>query len=204
MDNLQTLLVLLSQGEALEVSWRRAGFSSCADASQALERLSRSLSGPDAGSRSATRDSRAGSPKDAPRELEAAIVHVDGASRGNPGPSSIGVIVYSLSGEEIFSTARTIGNATNNVAEYRAVLEGVRLARDLRVRDLTIRLDSELVARQLDGRYRIRNAELASLARDIASESRAFARCRFEHVPREQNKAADRLANEALNRVVDS
>jgi ribonuclease HI len=142
-------------------------------------------------------------PTDAPRELGAAVVHVDGASRGNPGPSAVGAIVYSSSGEEILSVAKKIGHATNNVAEYRAVIEGMRLARELRVREITVRLDSELVARQLAGQYRIRNADLEALAREVSEESRRFERCRFEHVPREQNKSADRLANEALNRVVD-
>ena len=203
MKNLQNLLTFLARGDTLEEAWRRAGFSSRTEASRALEHLARSLGVSDPRGRTAMHRTKSEPPTDAPRERGAAVVYVDGASRGNPGPSAVGAIVYSSSGEEVLSVAKKIGHATNNVAEYRAVLEGMRLARELRVREITIRLDSELVARQLAGQYRIRNADLEALAREVSEEARRFERCRFEHVPREQNKSADRLANEALNRVVD-
>ena len=203
MKNLQNLLTFLARGDTLEEAWRRAGFSSRTEASRALEHLARSLGVSDPCGRTAMHRTKSERPTDTPRECGAAVVYVDGASRGNPGPSAVGAIGYSSSGEEILSVAKKIGHATNNVAEYRAVLEGMRLARELRVREITIRLDSELVARQLAGQYRIRNADLEALAREVSEEARRFERCRFEHVPREQNKSADRLANEALNRVVD-
>jgi ribonuclease HI len=203
MTTLQTLLMLLARGETLEESWRTAGFSSREDASQALERCALSLDVSGASPGKMRKKEAARVSESPPGELDAAVVYVDGASRGNPGPSAVGAIVYLPSGEEILSAAKKIGRATNNVAEYRAVLEGLRLARQLKVRDLTVRLDSELVARQLNGRYRIRSSDLDPLAREVAGEARRFERCRFEHVPRKQNAAADRLANEALNLVGD-
>ncbi|HVO76420.1 MAG TPA: ribonuclease HI family protein, partial [Candidatus Bathyarchaeia archaeon] len=142
--------------------------------------------------------------KDGPRGVEHAILHVDGASRGNPGPAAVGVIIHLPSGEELYSVGKKIGEATNNVAEYRAVIEGLKVARGLGVRAVTVRLDSELVVKQLTGAYRIRNAELAELAKEVAAESRHFSRCSLEHVMREENSQADRLANEALNRFVES
>jgi ribonuclease HI len=203
MKNLQKLLILLAHGETLEESWGRAGFFSSREASRALEHLAQSVGASDERTRTEMQRTKSGPSSEAPRELGAAVVHVDGASRGNPGPSAVGAILYLPSGEEILSSAKRIGHATNNVAEYHAVLEGMRLARELHVREITIRLDSELVARQLTGQYRIRNAALETLAREVSQESRRFERCRFEHVRRENNAAADRLANEALNRVVD-
>jgi ribonuclease HI len=113
------------------------------------------------------------------------------------------VIVHLPTGEELFSAGRKIGRATNNVAEYRAVIEGLKLARELGARRITVRLDSELVVKQLNGVYRIKNPELELLAREVAAEARHFPGCSFEHVPREENREADRLANEALGRVVD-
>ena len=194
MKRLKTLLALLAGGKSLEESWSAAGFSSRADAGDALEDLARSLDEALACPSSA---------KESPRGLEHAILYVDGASRGNPGPSAVGLILYLPTGEEIFSAGKKIGRATNNVAEYRAVIEGMKLARELGARRITVRLDSELVMKQLTGVYRIKNPELESLAREVAGQSRRFSACSFEHVRREENREADRLANEALNRVID-
>jgi ribonuclease HI len=194
MKRLKALLALLGRGSSLEESWRAAGYSTRRDAAEALESLARSLDEPAVCAAPATKG-RGG--------LNHAILHVDGASRGNPGPSAVGVIVHLPTGEELFSAGRKIGRATNNVAEYRAVIEGLKLARELGARRITVRLDSELVVKQLNGVYRIKNPELELLAREVAAEARHFPGCSFEHVPREENREADRLANEALGRVVD-
>ena len=194
MKRLKTLLALLARGTSLEESWSAAGFSSRQDAGDALEGLALSLDEARGGSASV---------KKGPRGVEHAILHVDGASRGNPGPSAVGVILYLPTGEELYSAGKKIGRATNNVAEYRAVIEGMKLARKLGARRITVRLDSELVMKQLTGVYRIKNLELESLAREVAGQSRHFSGCFFEHVRREENREADRLANEALNRVID-
>jgi ribonuclease HI/probable phosphoglycerate mutase len=192
----------------LEKSWKDAGYGSRAEAAAALDDLARSLDARGGGaaaetarpSRGAAAGVRGGDPARGP---EHAVMYVDGASRGNPGPASVAAVLYLPTGEELYSAGKKIGTATNNVAEYRAVVEGMRLARTLGVRALTVRLDSELVMKQLTGAYRIKNAELAALAREVADESRHFTKCSFEHVPREENRAADRIANEALNRVID-
>ncbi len=183
--SLKTLLALIAAGRPLDEGWESAGFASRAEAIAAIEALSASLpEAPAAG---------------AGRGVDRAIMHADGASRGNPGPSAIAAIVYLPTGEELVSVAKKIGRATNNVAEYRAVIEGLKLAREIGVRDLTVRVDSELVAKQLTGAYRIKSADLAPLAREVAAEARHFAACAFEHVRREENRAADRLANAALD-----
>jgi len=190
VQNLKTLLALIAGGKDLDESWEISGFSSRAEASAAIGSLSRSLADPP--------------PAAKPSGLDRAILRADGASRGNPGPSAIAAIVYLPTGEELASVAKRIGRATNNVAEYRAVIEGMKLARDLGVRELTVCVDSELVMKQLTGAYRIRSRDLEPLAREVAAEARHFSKCAFEHVKREENREADRLANEALNRPGDS
>jgi ribonuclease HI len=190
MHNLKTLLTLFARGGDLGGSWEAAGFSSRAEAIDAIEKLAKSLGDvPSAGK---------------PRGLERAILHSDGASRGNPGPSAVAAILYLPTGEELASVGKKIGRATNNVAEYRAVIEGMKLARDLGVREIVVRLDSELVVKQLTGAYRIRSKDLEPLAREVAAAVRHFAKCSFEHVKREENREADRLANKALDRVEDA
>jgi ribonuclease HI len=201
MNRLMSLLTLLSRGGNLEDSWRESGYASRAEAASALVSLARSMAaGGVAGDRPKPRSAPG---RDAPRGPERAVMYVDGASRGNPGPAAVAAVLYLPSGEELYSAGKKIGTATNNVAEYRAVIEGMKLARTLGVRALTIRLDSELVMRQLTGAYRTRNAELAALGRLVAEESRHFASCQFEHVPRGDNREADRIANQALDRAVD-
>jgi len=189
MRSMKTLLDLLAAGKTLGESWEPAGFASRREAGEALERLSGSIDDP---------LPAAGRPG-----LDRAILHADGASRGNPGPSAIAAIIHLPTGEELASVAKRIGRATNNVAEYRAVIEGMRLARDLGVRELDVLLDSELVVRQITGAYRIRSKDLEPLAREVAETARHFGRCSFEHVAREMNREADRLANEALDRIED-
>jgi ribonuclease HI len=190
VHNLKTFLALIAEGKGLDESWKVSGFSSRAEASDAIESLSKSLGDPP--------------PAGKPRGLDRAILYADGASRGNPGPSAVAAVIYLPTGEELASVAKRIGRATNNVAEYRAVIEGMKLARDIGVRELTVRVDSELVVKQLIGAYRIRSKDLEPLAREVAAEARHFAKCSFEHVKREENREADRLANEALNCVEDS
>ncbi|MCX5754290.1 MAG: ribonuclease HI family protein [Candidatus Krumholzibacteria bacterium] len=190
VQNLKTLLALIAGGKDVDGSWEVSGFSSRAEAKDAIESLSRSLGDPP--------------PAVRPRGLDRAILHADGASRGNPGPSAIAAIIHLPTGEELASVAKRIGRATNNVAEYRAVIEGMKLARDIGIRELTVFVDSELVMKQLTGAYRIRSRDLEPLAREVAAEARHFGKCAFKHVKREENREADRMANEALNRIEDS
>jgi ribonuclease HI len=127
------------------------------------------------------------------------VVYADGASRGNPGPSAIGASVQDIDGQEIATVSATIGRGTNNQAEYRAAIEGVRKARALGATAIDLRMDSEFVVRQLSGRYRVKNAALQPLFAALVQELEATGLYSVGHVPREQNRRADALANAALD-----
>jgi ribonuclease HI len=128
------------------------------------------------------------------------IIACDGAARGNPGPAGIGVQITTSDGTVVGEIARGIGEATNNVAEYTAVIEGLSLARDLGARSVILRSDSQLLVNQLTGRYRVKSPNLEPLHRRARAIAAGFDRILFEHVPREQNGEADRLANEGVDR----
>ncbi len=128
-----------------------------------------------------------------------AILRADGASRGNPGPAAIGVCIEDEAGTVFHSFGRRIAPTTNNVAEYEAVLAGLEAARTLGLLSLEMRLDSELVVRQLNGQYKVRHPALASLKHDVDRLLAGFRFVRVVHVPREENREADRLANRALD-----
>ncbi|MCX8007409.1 MAG: ribonuclease HI family protein [Coriobacteriia bacterium] len=128
-----------------------------------------------------------------------ALLQADGAARGNPGPAAIGVVLVDESGAEIAAFGRCIGTATNNVAEYQALIAGLQAAQDHNVRSLVVRLDSELLVRQMTGRYRVKSASLKPLHERAAALAASFDAIRFEHVPRSMNARADALCNEALD-----
>lgn len=122
----------------------------------------------------------------------------DGASRGNPGPAAYGFVLTDECDRLLEEGRGRIGKATNNVAEYHGVLAALRAARAWKPKRLEIRLDSELVVRQLTGAYRVKNQALAGLFCQVMAELRAHPGHRIEHVPRERNSRSDRLANLAL------
>ncbi len=122
----------------------------------------------------------------------------DGASRGNPGRAAIGVVVLK-GGVPVREIGETIGETTNNIAEYRALLRGLEEAAALGARTVRICSDSELVVRQLSGQYKVRSPHLAPLHRQAISRMRQFDRVSVVHVRREQNQGADALANRALD-----
>jgi ribonuclease HI len=123
------------------------------------------------------------------------VVACDGAARGNPGPAGIGVEIRTPDGVIVDRIARGIGVATNNVAEYTAAIEGLRRAAQLGAREVVLRSDSRLLVQQLLGRFKVKNPVLQRLHRDAESILIGFDRARIEHVPRERNREADRLAN---------
>lgn len=127
------------------------------------------------------------------------IAYADGASRGNPGPSSYGAVVLSQDGGELRAISETIGRTTNNVAEYRGAIAAVAAALELGATELDLRMDSELIVRQLEGRYRVRNAKLKPLFERLSALIGQLEGFRVRHVPRENNKRADALANAALD-----
>lgn len=127
------------------------------------------------------------------------VVYADGASRGNPGRASIGATIQDESGQELATVSRAIGIGTNNQAEYRAAIEGVRTARQLGATAIDLRMDSELVIRQLMGRYRVKNVALKPLYAALVHELEETGPSTIGHVPRELNRRADALANAALD-----
>jgi ribonuclease HI len=130
-------------------------------------------------------------------------VNVDGGARGNPGPAAIGVVIRDGDGEVLGEVGETIGEATNNVAEYRALLRGIELAEEHGASELELVGDSELVVRQVEGRYKVKNAGMKALYDEVKRALRGFDSWSIRHVRREENADADRLVNEALDGVLD-
>lgn len=130
------------------------------------------------------------------------ILYIDGASRGNPGRAAIGVALGDEKGNEIASLGEVIGTATNNEAEYRAVLRGMELAATLRISEIEIKTDSELLARQLKGSYRVRAENLKPLWDQAQRALKQFKRAHIAIIPRSLNTRADALANQALDEEV--
>jgi ribonuclease HI len=126
-------------------------------------------------------------------------LYCDGASRGNPGPASIGAVLYGPNGEELATVSGAIGSTTNNVAEYRALIAGLETALECGIAHLEVRLDSQLLVRQVTGEYRVKAANLKPLALQASRLLRRFDRVEVVHVPRRLNTVADALANEALD-----
>ncbi len=126
-------------------------------------------------------------------------VHVDGGSRGNPGPAAAAAVVSTPGGDVLDEASVTLGETTNNVAEYRGLLLGLERARELGATEVEVINDSELVAKQVDGSYRVKNAELATLHEQALRELDAFESWSIKNVPRAENAAADALVNRALD-----
>ena len=128
-------------------------------------------------------------------------VFSDGGARGNPGPAAVGILVCDEKGEILREHKETIGEATNNVAEYTAVLRGLELARELGIQEVEYFVDSELVARQLSGAYRVKSAHLKDLFLQVKEREQSFKKVVYHHVPRTHEKIrwVDRLVNRALN-----
>ena len=131
--------------------------------------------------------------------VDRVVVHVDGGARGNPGPAGIAAVVSDEHGAVLLEEGRYIGAATNNVAEYRAVLLGLELAAALGARSVEIVNDSELVARQLQGRYKVKHPGLRPLYEETLAALRDFGAWSIRNVPRARNARADGLVNEALD-----
>jgi len=129
------------------------------------------------------------------------IINTDGGSRGNPGPAGLGVVIKNEAGEIVVTIAKYLGRATNNQAEYQAILAGIIKARDLGAEEVDFYLDSELAVKQLKREYKVRNRELQPLYVQIYNHVLKFKKVRFHHVRRELNKEADALVNQALDRA---
>ena len=126
-------------------------------------------------------------------------IHIDGASRGNPGEASFGVFVESGEGTTVAELYGYLGQATNNVAEYEALIHALRFALGRGARRVAVFSDSELVVKQVSGAYRVKHPSMVPLHRTATELMRRFEQATVRHVRREQNKDADRLANRALD-----
>jgi ribonuclease HI len=134
--------------------------------------------------------------------LEKVVVHVDGGARGNPGPAAAAAVAATPEGDELAERSAYIGNATNNAAEYRGLLLGLELAHELGAREVEIVNDSELVARQIGGEYKVKHAGLKPLYLEAMRALRGFDRWSVRAVRREGNVRADELVNETLDEAL--
>jgi len=128
----------------------------------------------------------------------------DGGSRGNPGPGALGYVLNDPTGREVEAKGEYLGVCTNNVAEYRSLLAGLAAAARHQVRMLVVRMDSELVVRQMLGQYKVKNEGLKPLHAEARAALARVGVVRFESVPRDDNGRADGLVNEALDRALHS
>jgi ribonuclease HI len=206
--SLKKLLELLAGGLPLENAWEQAGFLARAEAEEALTEMAsilgveidrtKPVSEPvSAGTAAKTVDITGAT-------ISELVVHADGASRGNPGPAAAAVVAYDMEGTELTSRAKRLGKVTNNVAEYSACILALELAADFGAPKVTVRMDSELVVKQMNGEYKIKNENLAVLAGKVRELAAGFEKCVWEHVPRAGNSAADKLANEILDEKAES
>jgi ribonuclease HI len=129
------------------------------------------------------------------------VIHTDGGARGNPGPAGIGVLIEDGDGNTVLEHSRYLGEATNNQAEYTALIDALEHAKERGADEVDCFLDSELVVKQLNGEYKVKDPELAKLYLKVHNLRCAFRKAVFTHIRREQNKRADRLANDAMDRA---
>ena len=129
-------------------------------------------------------------------------IYTDGGARGNPGPAGVGAVLKDENGETIATVSEFIGEATNNQAEYKAVIAALRKAKQFKASEIQVYLDSELVSEQLNQKYKIKNKELAPLFVQIWNLTIGIDKITYKHIPREQNQEADKLVNLAIDRAL--
>ena len=127
------------------------------------------------------------------------MIRTDGGARGNPGPAAAGAVITDADGEVLSARGYYLGETTNNVAEYEAVLRGLQEAERLGGTELEIFCDSELIVKQINGQYRVKNAKLKTLHSEAMKRIQSFAQVKVQHVYREENTVADSLVNQALD-----
>lgn len=131
-------------------------------------------------------------------KLRKLVIYADGAARGNPGPAGVGVVIADGQGEVLRQLSAYIGRATNNVAEYKALLLALREAAKLQAEEIEIRLDSQLLKRQLRGEYKVKSRRLRPLYEQVQALLSPYGSVTIVHIPRQGNRQADRLANRAI------
>jgi len=128
-------------------------------------------------------------------------LYTDGGSRGNPGPAGIGAVLFDEKGNVVAEISEYIGETTNNQAEYKALIAGLIEAKELGASELEVFLDSELVVKQLNREYRVKDKDLAPLFVQVYNTSLSFKKVIFKHIFREKNELADKLVNQALDKA---
>lgn len=136
--------------------------------------------------------------------MKMGILYSDGGARGNPGPAASGAVLFSVDesgslGSEIDRTGKYLGETTNNIAEYRALIIGMILAESYEITHLTCFLDSELIVKQLNGEYKVKNENMKNLFTEVQELLDNFQQIEFKHIRREKNKIADSIVNEILD-----
>lgn len=131
------------------------------------------------------------------------VIHTDGGARGNPGPAAIGIVISDQNGKTIKEFGTYIGETTNNEAEYRALIAGLEEAVEKKAAKAECYLDSELVVKQLNGQYRVKNERMQILHSEVKELMQKIPEITFTHVKREKNKDADRLVNQVLDSLTD-
>ncbi len=134
--------------------------------------------------------------------IDTIIIRTDGAARGNPGPGGVGIVISDQTGRVLEEAGEYIGEATNNVAEYKGLILGLDKAARFRAKEAKVFLDSELLVNQLNGTYKVKNAGLKGLYARAQELLSRYERVFVGHVPRAENAEADRLANEAIDRFI--
>lgn len=134
-------------------------------------------------------------------KCEKLTIYTDGGARGNPGPAGIGCVILDEQGNAVAEISKCIGEATNNQAEYQALIAGLTKAKELGAREIDFFLDSELVVKQLNREYRVKDKELALLFVQAYNLTLGFKKVIFKHIRREKNELADRLVNLALDQA---
>ncbi len=129
------------------------------------------------------------------------IIFSDGGARGNPGPAGIGAVLYDQEKNKLAEISKYLGETTNNQAEYKALIAGLKKAKELEAKEVKCFLDSELVVKQLNREYKVKHKDLAPLFLEVYNLSQYFSSIEFVHVPREKNVEADRLANLAMDKM---
>ncbi|UCH12820.1 MAG: ribonuclease HI family protein [Candidatus Omnitrophota bacterium] len=129
-------------------------------------------------------------------------IYIDGAARGNPGPAGIGIVITDEKGKIIHTISKYLGQTTNNIAEYTALIFGMEEVRNKKAKDIIINTDSQLLARQLGGEYKVKSSSLKDLYNKVNTMLKSFDEVRVNQIGREQNKHADKLANKAIDNSV--
>ncbi len=130
---------------------------------------------------------------------DSAVAYIDGGARGNPGPAGCGVFIKDPQGETLLTTSRFLGQATNNEAEYSGLLIALEAAQKMEIENIEIRSDSKLLVEQMKGNYKVKAKNLIPVVSKAQKLAQQFKNVVYTHVPREQNRVADRLANEAMD-----